>query len=171
MCANEVQFQLQPAFIDGLKKRNPAQFEEYIKSGSIIANQDGTYSSADAKFRTVAANGVFSAASVEGAGGVKETKTLDSATPAKGLGVEHSAAKAKEGVKEEKTVTFKLDDFVKQSGLAEDKRAELVKEFEIPENFVPVSILPIGYPKEGIEPNPLHYERKDLSETVFYNKF
>ena len=130
MCANEVQFQLQPAFIDGLKKRNPAQFEEYIKSGSIIANQDGTYSSADAKFRTVAANGVFSAASVEGAGGVKETKTLDSATPAKGLGVEHSAAKAKEGVKEEKTVTFKLDDFVKQSGLAEDKRAELVKEFE-----------------------------------------
>ena len=130
MCANEVQFQLQPAFIDGLKKRNPAQFEEYIKSGSIIANQDGTYSSADAKFRTVAANGVFSTASVEGAGGVKETKTLDSATPAKGLGVEHSAAKAKEGVKEEKTVTFKLDDFVKQSGLAEDKRAELVKEFE-----------------------------------------
>ena len=87
------------------------------------------------------------------------------------MGVEHSAAKAKEGVKEEKTVTFKLDDFVKQSGLAEDKRAELVKEFEIPENFVPVSILPIGYPKEGIEPNPLHYERKDLSETVFYNKF
>lgn len=130
MCANEVQFQLQPAFIDGLKKRNPAQFEEYIKSGSIIANQDGTYSSADASFRTVAANGVFSTASVEGAGGVKETKTLDSATPAKGLGVEHSAAKAKEGVKEEKTVTFKLDDFVKQSGLAEDKRAELVKEFE-----------------------------------------
>ena len=50
-------------------------------------------------------------------------------------------------------------------------KAELVKEFEIPENFVPVSILPIGYPKEGIEPNPLHYERKDLSETVFYNKF
>ena len=130
MCANEVQFQLQPAFIDGLKKRDPAQFEEYIKSGSIIANQDGTYSSADASFRTVAANGVFSAANVEGAGGVKETKTLDSATPAKGLGVEHSAAKAKEGVKEEKTVTFKLDDFVKQSGLAEDKRAELVKEFE-----------------------------------------
>lgn len=50
-------------------------------------------------------------------------------------------------------------------------KAELVKEFEIPENFVPVSILPIGYPKEGIEPNPLHYERKDLSETMFYNKF
>ena len=49
-------------------------------------------------------------------------------------------------------------------------KEELIKEFKIPENFVPVSILPIGYPKAGVEPNPLHFERKDLSETVFYNK-
>ena len=164
MCANEVQFQLQQGYVNELKK-NPGNLQRLINEGSIIDNGDGTYSTTNASLKSV---GVFD---VEGAGGVKETKTLDSATPAKGLGVEHSAAKAKEGVKEEKTVTFKLDDFVKQSGLAEDKRAELVKEFEIPENFVPVSILPIGYPKEGIEPNPLHYERKDLSETVFYNKF
>lgn len=51
-----------------------------------------------------------------------------------------------------------------------DKEA-LIKEFSIPENFVPIAILPIGYPKTGIEPNPLHYERKNLSETVFYNEF
>lgn len=51
-----------------------------------------------------------------------------------------------------------------------DKEA-LIKEFEIPKNYVPVSILPIGYPKAGTEPNPLHFDRKDLTETVFYNKF
>ena len=123
MCANEVQFQLQQGYVNELKK-NPGNLQRLINEGSIIDNGDGTYSTTNASLKSV---GVFD---VEGAGGVKETKTLDSATPAKGLGVEHSAAKAKEGVKEEKTVTFKLDDFVKQSGLAEDKRAELVKEFE-----------------------------------------
>lgn len=50
-------------------------------------------------------------------------------------------------------------------------KEELIKEFEIPENFVPVSILPIGYPKAGVEPNPLHFQRKELAETVFYNNF
>ena len=123
MCANEVQFQLQQGYVNELKK-NPGNLQRLINEGSIIDNGDGTYSTTNASLKSV---GVFD---VEGAGGVKETTPLDSATPAKGLGVEHSAAKAKEGVKEEKTVTFKLDDFVKQSGLAEDKRAELVKEFE-----------------------------------------
>lgn len=123
MCANEVQFQLQQGYVNELKK-DPGNLQRLINEGSIIDNGDGTYSTTNASLKSV---GVFD---VEGAGGVKETKNLDSATPAKGLGVEHSAAKAKEGVKEEKTVTFKLDDFVKQSGLAEDKRAELVKEFE-----------------------------------------
>lgn len=123
MCANEVQFQLQQGYVNELKK-NPGNLQRLINEGSIIDNGDGTYSTTNASLKSV---GVFD---VEGAGGVKETNPLDSATPAKGLGVEHSAAKAKEGVKEEKTVTFKLDDFVKQSGLAEDKRAELVKEFE-----------------------------------------
>lgn len=123
MCANEVQFQLQQGYVNELKK-DPGNLQRLINEGSIIDNGDGTYSTTNASLKSV---GVFD---VEGAGGVKETKNLDSATPAKGLGVEHSAAKAKEGVKEEKTVTFKLDDFVKQSGLAEDKRAELAKEFE-----------------------------------------
>lgn len=123
MCANEVQFQLQPRYVNELKK-NPGNLQRLINEGSIIDNGDGTYSTTNESLKSV---GVFD---VEGADGVKGTKPLDSATPAKGLGVEHSAAKAKEGVKEEKTVTFKLDDFVKQSGLAEDKRAELVKEFE-----------------------------------------
>lgn len=35
--------------------------------------------------------------------------------------------------------------------------------FNIPENYEPVCILPLGYPR--------HFQRKDISETVTYNKF
>lgn len=123
MCANEVQFQLQTGYVNELKK-NPANLQKLINQGSIIDNGDGTYSTTDAGLKSV---GVFN---VEGAGGVKKTEASDNTAPAKGLGVEHSVTQAKDGVKEEKTVTFKLDDFVKQSGVTEDKRAELVQEFE-----------------------------------------
>ena len=32
--------------------------------------------------------------------------------------------------------------------------------FNIPENIVPVALLPLGYPKEGTKPNEKHYQRK-----------
>lgn len=44
--------------------------------------------------------------------------------------------------------------------------AAVVREFELPENIIPVAILPIGYPAEGAEPNPRHFERLRLDDTV-----
>ena len=49
--------------------------------------------------------------------------------------------------------------------------AVITKEFDIPENFVPVALLPMGYPSEEAKPNTAHYQRKSIDETVFYNKF
>lgn len=49
--------------------------------------------------------------------------------------------------------------------------ALIVKEFGIPENIVPVALLPMGYPSEDAKPSPAHYQRKPIEETVFYNKF
>lgn len=51
-------------------------------------------------------------------------------------------------------------------------KTELLREFfNIPDNFEPVAILPIGYPAKDSTPNPHHNERYELSHTVFYNKF
>lgn len=47
----------------------------------------------------------------------------------------------------------------------------LCREFELKENIIPVAIFPLGYPAEDAEPAPKHFERLDLSETVFYEKF
>lgn len=47
----------------------------------------------------------------------------------------------------------------------------IVEEFNIPDNFIPVAILPLGYPAKDCPINPLHYAKKDISKTVFYNKF
>ena len=44
-------------------------------------------------------------------------------------------------------------------------------EFNIPEDYEPVSILVMGYPDENAEPAPGHSEIKPLSETVSYNCF
>lgn len=49
--------------------------------------------------------------------------------------------------------------------------ALIISEFGIPDNFVPVALLPMGYPAEEAKPNPAHYQRKPLNETVFYNEF
>ena len=43
--------------------------------------------------------------------------------------------------------------------------------YNIPDNYEIVSILPIGYPSEDSTPSGKHYERKNIEETVFYNKF
>lgn len=47
----------------------------------------------------------------------------------------------------------------------------IVEEFNIPDNFIPVAILPLGYPAKDCPINPLHNTKKDISKTVFYNKF
>ena len=44
--------------------------------------------------------------------------------------------------------------------------------FNIPDHFVPVAILDMGYPDEkGKQPHPVHWKRKDLNETVVYESF
>lgn len=45
------------------------------------------------------------------------------------------------------------------------------EEFELPESYVPVSILAMGYPAEDAKPYPSHSEIKPINETVSYNKF
>ena len=48
-------------------------------------------------------------------------------------------------------------------------QTEKIKElFGIPENIVPIALLPIGYPKEGTKPSNEHFKRKDLKEMVEY---
>lgn len=49
-----------------------------------------------------------------------------------------------------------------------DKAREI---YNIPENYEIVAILPIGYPAEDARPSDLHFSRKNIEETVFYNKF
>ena len=46
--------------------------------------------------------------------------------------------------------------------------SEKVKEvYNLPENYVPVAILPIGYPAEDAKPSERHFERKSLDEILF----
>ena len=44
----------------------------------------------------------------------------------------------------------------------------LRKEFEIPENLIPVCLLPVGYADEQCPPSPFHKIRKNLSKLVEY---
>ena len=49
---------------------------------------------------------------------------------------------------------------------------KLKESFAIPDFLVPVAMLDIGYPVEGIKPHPvLHYQRYALEETVYHNTF
>ena len=47
----------------------------------------------------------------------------------------------------------------------------IIKEFGLPENIVPVALLPLGYPAKDATQNPLHSKRKSIEETVFDNAF
>lgn len=47
---------------------------------------------------------------------------------------------------------------------------KMVEKFELPENILPIALLPIGYPAEDAQPSPVHDKRLDLGQTVFYNK-
>ena len=50
--------------------------------------------------------------------------------------------------------------------------AAVKEEFKLPDNLIPVALLPMGYPSEGAGPNEQqHFSRKPLEETVFYNQF
>ena len=42
------------------------------------------------------------------------------------------------------------------------------KEFELPDQLIPVALLAMGYPAEDAEPNPLHYQTKTTEELVTY---
>lgn len=41
--------------------------------------------------------------------------------------------------------------------------------FSLPENIIPVVLLPMGYPNESSHPHPSHNKRFDIEKTVFYN--
>ncbi len=43
--------------------------------------------------------------------------------------------------------------------------------FGLPDNYIPVAILPLGYPADGAKPAPQHANREPLKKTVFYNEF
>lgn len=42
----------------------------------------------------------------------------------------------------------------------------VTREFSLPKNIVPSSLLPLGYPADDAEPAPLHGQRKPISDTV-----
>ena len=42
------------------------------------------------------------------------------------------------------------------------------KAFDLPENIVPYSMLPLGYPSTTCQPNPRHYERFPIENSVKY---
>ncbi len=48
---------------------------------------------------------------------------------------------------------------------------KIKKAFPLPENIIPVVLLPIGYPDQASSPHPNHDKRFDVSTTVFYNSF
>ena len=45
---------------------------------------------------------------------------------------------------------------------------KIKEEFNIPENYKPVVIMPLGYREEGVEPSIMHTTKKDISEIVKY---
>jgi len=52
------------------------------------------------------------------------------------------------------------------------KEPLLRERFRIPEHYEIVSLLMLGYPAADCQPHPqLHFQRKPLEETVFYDHF
>lgn len=48
---------------------------------------------------------------------------------------------------------------------------DVIKEFDLPENLVPVALLPLGHPADDAEPSKSHGSRKAMEETVSHNSF
>ena len=46
---------------------------------------------------------------------------------------------------------------------------KIMETYDVPTNWVPVAILPIGYPSEEIKPSNWHFERKDVSDFTYWN--
>ncbi len=44
----------------------------------------------------------------------------------------------------------------------------MVREFEIPENIVPVALLVMGYPHDDAKPIDMHFKYRPIDETVIY---
>lgn len=47
---------------------------------------------------------------------------------------------------------------------------KLMEIYEVPENLIPVAILPIGYPSDLARPSELHFKRNEISDFVYWNK-
>lgn len=48
---------------------------------------------------------------------------------------------------------------------------KVVKAYNVPENFIPVSILVTGYPADSAKPSKMHEQREPIEKSVFYNEF
>ncbi|MDR3085055.1 MAG: nitroreductase family protein [Christensenellaceae bacterium] len=48
--------------------------------------------------------------------------------------------------------------------------AKVTELFGVPQNLVPVAVLPIGHPAGDAEPSDRHAQRLDGAETIFYNR-
>ena len=47
---------------------------------------------------------------------------------------------------------------------------KLIEIYKVPQNLIPVAILPIGYPSEEAKPSKLHSKRNEIAEFVYWNK-
>ena len=66
-------------------------------------------------------------------------------------------------------ILFEAHDLGLGSVVVRSFQTEKIKEvFKIPENMVPVALLPIGYPKEGSKPSKLHFKKNDIKDFVEY---
>jgi len=45
---------------------------------------------------------------------------------------------------------------------------KIKEELNIPENYKPVAIMPIGYREENVKPSPMHTSKKDINDIVTY---
>ncbi len=43
--------------------------------------------------------------------------------------------------------------------------------FKLPNEYVPVALLPLGYPAGNSQPSPMHTKREPMENTVFYDAF
>lgn len=48
---------------------------------------------------------------------------------------------------------------------------KIAKTYDMPDNFVPVALLVMGYPAEDAAPHKLHEQRVAIDDIVFYNDF
>lgn len=49
--------------------------------------------------------------------------------------------------------------------------AAVREQFHLPANYVPIALLPLGYPADDAMPSPMHDKREEMDKTVFFNTF